>query len=215
MIKTIPLYHLELVRDRSIPFTSVTQVDQVAEILHELLDRSPVEQMLVMHVDPLLNIVGVEKIGLGWTTGVGVTMADIFRGAIAASVPNIILGHNHPVDDPTPSREDWDLTDRARYMGEQLGIRLLDHIIVTPTGKHISMKEEDAKQQGSLANKVLDAIANLPPDKQKMMEDNMRRFNLSPDFLLNKKNDSPLPSLTDLMKYKLDKLDKLNNSNKI
>lgn len=181
MIKSIPLYHLELVRDRSVPFTALTTTDQCAEILHELLDRSPVEQMVVMHMDPLLNLVGVEKVGLGSITSVGISMADIFRGAIAASVPSIILGHNHPTDDPTPSIPDWDLTDRARVLGSQLGIKVLDHIIVTPTGRHVSMKEEDYKQQNSFASKVLDVIAALTPEQQNNLKDRMQKYGLNPN----------------------------------
>lgn len=217
MIKTIPLYHLELVRDRDVPFQSVIKNEQCAEILHELLDRSPVEQLVVMYMDPMLNLVGVEKVGLGSITGVSVTMADIFRGAITASVPGIVLGHNHPSDDPTPSRQDWDLTDRARRLGDQLGIQVLDHIIVTPTGKYISMKEEDIKHQDKLVGRVLDAIAALPPEHQKQMEDRMKKYGLNPDDISrNPTKDIPInvpngSSLTDLMKYKLDKL---NNSKK-
>jgi DNA repair protein RadC len=145
MLKTIPLYHLELVRDRSIPFVSLETAEQCAEILHELLDHSPVEQLLVMHMDAQFNLVGVEKVGLGSTLGVSVVLADIFRGAIAAAVPFIVLGHNHPGNSLTPSNADYDLTDKAMAMGRLLGVEVMDHIIITPTGKHLSMKEEDLK----------------------------------------------------------------------
>lgn len=98
--------------------------------------------MVVIYLDTSLNMVGVEKVGLGTTTMVSVTMSEIFRGAIVASVPFIVLGHNHPSDDPTPSVPDWDLTDKARDIGAQLGIDVLDHIVVTPTGKHVNGKQE-------------------------------------------------------------------------
>lgn len=218
MSKSIPLYHLELVRDRNVSFDeSVKKTEQCAEILHEILDRSPVEQMVVIYLDPQGNLMGTEKVGLGSLTAVTVSMAEIFRGALIAGAPSIVLGHNHPYNDPTPSKEDWSLTDHARYLGEQLGILVYNHIIVTPTGKHISMKDEENKQQDKLVGRVLDAIAALPPEHQKQMEDRMKKYGLNPnDISRNPTKDIPInipngTSLTDLMKYKLDKL---NNSKK-
>lgn len=58
---------------------------------------------------------------------------EVFRAAIVASAAAIILGHNHPSGDPTPSPEDVTITTRLRAAGRIVGISLLDHIIVTPT----------------------------------------------------------------------------------
>lgn len=182
-MSSIPLYHLELVRDRSVPFRSLEQTEQCAEVLHELLDKSPVEQMAVLYVDASFKLVGVEKVGLGTTTMVMVTMAEIFRGAITASVPMIVLGHNHPSDDPTPSGPDWNLTDKARVVGKDLGIEILDHIIVTPTGKHVSMKREDFKQQDQLLGSLMGMADLLPPEERKKLEDKIRMLGIDPATL--------------------------------
>jgi DNA repair protein RadC len=183
MSMSIPLYHLELVRDRSVPFKSLVTTEQAAEVFHELLDRSPVEQMAVIHLDASNKLVGVEKVGLGTTTMVMVSMAEIFRGAIAASVPFIILGHNHPSDDPTPSGPDWNLTDKARVVARDLGIEVVDHIVVAPNGKHVSMKAEDFKNQDQLLGSLMDMADLLPPAERKMLEDKMRSLGLDPNTL--------------------------------
>lgn len=141
-LKQIPLYHLELVRDRSIEYTSMIKTEQRAQVLHELLDRSPVEQLIVMYLNASGDLVGVEKVGLGGVVHVAVTMAEIFRGAILASVPSIVMGHNHVDDNLTPSEPDWQITSRATLIGEQLGIFVEDHIIVGPGGKHLSMRAQ-------------------------------------------------------------------------
>ncbi len=55
---------------------------------------------------------------------------EVFRAAIRDSASAILLVHNHPSGDPTPSREDKAVTDRLAQVGELVGIRVLDHIIV-------------------------------------------------------------------------------------
>ncbi len=55
---------------------------------------------------------------------------EVFRAAIRDSASAILLVHNHPSGDPTPSREDFAVTDRLTKVGELVGIRILDHIIV-------------------------------------------------------------------------------------
>lgn len=53
----------------------------------------------------------------------------------------IVLAHNHPSGDPTPSRDDVSLTKRLIDAGELLGIPVLDHIIIGDTGRYCSFKE--------------------------------------------------------------------------
>lgn len=62
---------------------------------------------------------------------------EVFRGAIVAGAAGIILAHNHPSGDPTPSREDYAVTKRLIDAGMIVGIRVLDHIILgTPTATY-------------------------------------------------------------------------------
>jgi DNA repair protein RadC len=66
---------------------------------------------------------------------------EIFLEALEVHAVHLVLVHNHPSGDPSPSREDVLMTEQVRQVGELLGIRLLDHII---TGEHafISLREE-------------------------------------------------------------------------
>ncbi len=195
MSTSIPLYHLELVRDRSVPFQSVKTTEQCAEVFHDLLDKSPVEQMCIIHLDASSKLVGVEKVGLGTTTMVMVTMAEVFRGAIAASVPFIVMGHNHPSDDPTPSVPDWNLTDKARMVGRDLGIEVMDHIVVSPNGKHVSMKAEDFKKQDELIGSIMGLVDILPPEEKKALEDRIRMMGLDPSKLPRSKDPLDIPPI--------------------
>lgn len=66
---------------------------------------------------------------------------EVFKPAIRDSASSIILVHNHPSGDPTPSREDHAVTDRLTSSGELLGIDVLDHIIVARTNA-VSIRQE-------------------------------------------------------------------------
>jgi DNA repair protein RadC len=140
-----PMYHLELVRDRSIPFRRCNPVGEAAQILHEVLDRSPVEQFLCIHMSSDGKMVGLERIAIGTLEQVTVTPADIFRGAILAGVPRIILGHNHPTGSSTPSQPDINMTESMVRAGYMLGVEVYDHVVVSPDGSHTSIYDYTTK----------------------------------------------------------------------
>jgi DNA repair protein RadC len=69
-----------------------------------------------------------------------VRAAEVFRPAVSRTCPALVVVHNHPSGDPTPSTEDIRTTEQLRRAGELLDIELLDHVIV---GQHkwLSLKE--------------------------------------------------------------------------
>jgi DNA repair protein RadC len=66
---------------------------------------------------------------------------EVFKHAIKDNSAAIIIGHNHPSGSLDPSTEDKDITRRMKIAGEILGIKVLDHIIVSPTKGYLSMLE--------------------------------------------------------------------------
>ena len=64
----------------------------------------------------------------------------MFRALIKAGAAAVIFCHNHPSGDPTPSRQDIELTDRLREVGELCGIPVLDHVVVG-AGGYVSLAE--------------------------------------------------------------------------
>ena len=77
---------------------------------------------------------------VGSLTGCTVRVGELFREAIRANAASIVLVHNHPSGDPTPSPEDVELTRGVRAAGELLDITVLDHLIVGTEG-HVSLRE--------------------------------------------------------------------------
>ena len=66
---------------------------------------------------------------------------EIFKEAIKNSAASIVICHNHPSGDITPSKEDINITERLREAGKILGIALIDHIIVGSNDNYYSFKE--------------------------------------------------------------------------
>lgn len=76
-----------------------------------------------------------------WETKKGAGFLPYYREALKRSAASIICLHNHPSGDPTPSREDIEVTRRLTESGKILGIDLLDHLIIGDN-KFVSLKEK-------------------------------------------------------------------------
>jgi len=172
---SVPVFHLELVRDYSIPFEKVTLLENSVKVLHAMLDKSPVEQFVCLHVNSAGEMVGAERIAIGDMEMVHVGIANIFRGAILAGVPKIIVGHNHPSGSVEPSDQDLTLTGLIINASILINITMWDHVIVSPRGNHFSIIENQEAmlarlklmQVKSLVDKMMKPLptipTNLPP----------------------------------------------------
>lgn len=94
--------------------------------LRELL----VEQFHVVLLNGKHRVIREELISQGTLTSSPVHPREVFAPAIRHSAAAIILVHNHPSGDPTPSADDIEITRRLAQVGELVGIRVLDHVIV-------------------------------------------------------------------------------------
>lgn len=87
-------------------------------------------------------VIGVHNASMGSLNSSIVHPREIFKEAIRKSAASIIMVHNHPSGDPTPSSEDIAATGRIREAGKLIGIDLLDHVIVGD-GRYISLREKN------------------------------------------------------------------------
>ena len=107
------------------------------------LGRRDRESFHVLLLDARHRLIGEEEISVGTLTASLVHPREVFRGAIRAAAAAIVLVHNHPSGDPSPSEEDRAVTDRLAEAGRILGIEVLDHVVVA-TGGHWSFREAGA-----------------------------------------------------------------------
>jgi DNA repair protein RadC len=91
------------------------------------LDR---EYFRVMYLDRKGGLLSMEDVSIGGLHSALVHPREVFKPAIKKSAASIILVHNHPSGDPSPSREDLELTASLIEAGKHLGIEILDHIVI-------------------------------------------------------------------------------------
>ena len=95
-----------------------------------------------MHLNARNVPIAVEVVSVGSLNASLVHPREVFKAAILNNAAGLILGHNHPSGDPTPSGEDQALTRRMMAAGDLLGIEILDSVIVTPDGSFFSLGQQ-------------------------------------------------------------------------
>jgi DNA repair protein RadC len=138
----IELVRVSLVRDAGPPATGRPAISRAADVVACLSEIrvSDREQFVCLHLDARNRINALEVVSVGSLNASLVHPRELFKAAILNNAASVILAHNHPSGDTTPSREDIELTRRMVQAGEIMGIEVLDHIIVGPEG-FLSMKE--------------------------------------------------------------------------
>ncbi len=79
---------------------------------------------------------------MGTVSGAAVRASEVFRPAVRDNAPSIIVVHNHPSGDPTPSEDDVSITRDLVAVGKLMGIELLDHVIVGAGNSYVSLNEK-------------------------------------------------------------------------
>ena len=100
---------------------------------HPRLHRLPKERFLTVLVDGKNRVIREDLVSEGILTASLVHPREVFAPAIRERAGGLILVHNHPSGDPEPSPEDIDVTQRLVAVGELVGIRVLDHVVI---GEH-------------------------------------------------------------------------------
>ena len=114
------------------PKERYTSPQQVFETFF-FLNNETKEYFFALHLDGKNRIVAIEVVSMGSLNQSIVHPREVFKTALLSSAAAIILVHNHPTGDPSPSREDLEITRRLREAGELLGVKVLDHIIIGET----------------------------------------------------------------------------------
>jgi DNA repair protein RadC len=119
----------------------IASPENVAEAVRPYIRGEARECFFTVCIGSRNELIGIEKTAVGQLAEVAVQPREVFRTAILASAAGIILCHNHPSGDPSPSALDAELTVRFMQAGELLGIPVHDHVIVTED-RHYSFAHE-------------------------------------------------------------------------
>lgn len=114
----------------------VVQVGKSFMRIHE----EPEEYMYMICLNTKNRVIGVFEISHGNVNSSIVGTREVFQKALLANAVSIILMHNHPSGDPSPSKQDIEITRRLSEAGKLIGIEVLDHIIIGD--RYTSLKEK-------------------------------------------------------------------------
>ena len=108
----------------------ITCAEDVFKLFHNDFKNKKQEHFSILMLNTQNNIIKKEPLTIGILNASIIHPREVFKPAIKNSCNKIILVHNHPSGDPTPSEEDLEITRKMIEVGEELDIKVLDHVIV-------------------------------------------------------------------------------------
>lgn len=136
-----------VLRERVATGDIIANQRELLDYLRLTLGHAPREQMRVLFLNARHELLADECVARGSVTEAHVYPREVLRRAFELGATGLILVHNHPSGDPTPSASDRDLTDRLAAAGQHVDIRVHDHIVVARDG-WTSLREEGLVQEG-------------------------------------------------------------------
>ncbi len=108
----------------------ISSPDTAADYFREIFRGKPQEELRCLYLDNRNRIIREELITVGLVDRSQAHPREVFRPAIQCNATRILLAHNHPSGDPTPSRADLDVTTKLVNTGNVVGIDVVDHVVV-------------------------------------------------------------------------------------
>jgi len=115
---------------------SLIQVRGIADVYAHYRNMAtlPKEQLRALLINSRYQLVHEELLSVGSIETLHITPRDIFQAAVERRVTAMILVHNHPSNDASPSKADYEFTEKVIEAGKIVGIQLLDHVIIAEGG---------------------------------------------------------------------------------
>lgn len=139
LLATSELYRRATVRERAKSKSLETVQDAVDYVLS--LATGPYEKLVALYLNKRHKVIGSRLLTIGSAGFTIVDPAQVYAPALELGASAVIMAHQHPSGDPQPSTQDRDVTRRVVQAGQALGIPLLDHLVVTSSGKYTSLAE--------------------------------------------------------------------------
>jgi len=123
------------------PKRKISSPKDVYALMYPKMREQKKEKFITLYLDTKNQILKEEVISIGSLNASIVHPREVFKSALMESSASVIMIHNHPSGDPSPSREDIMVTEKLIEGGKLLGIDVLDHIIIGD-GRYVSLKDE-------------------------------------------------------------------------
>ena len=143
-LKRINVVSIKMVRESSVLYNirRISKPKDIVDLGKKFLDELDREELIVACLNAKNEVNSVNVVSIGSLNNSIVHPREVFKTAILSNAASIVMIHNHPSGDVTPSKEDKEITLRIKESGTILGICLLDHIIIG-NDTYYSFKEHD------------------------------------------------------------------------
>ena len=120
---------------------NIKNAREIGAVMAPVLEKEVVEVCYVLCLTTRTGLIRYHQLSRGGVSTTLVYPREVYQAALLANAASIVLVHNHPSSDPTPSPDDFAVTQRVKDAGELIGIELLDHIIIGHAGRFVSIRE--------------------------------------------------------------------------
>ena len=135
-------YRQRRVVGRLLPLERLVTPREAALAFVHLLQDEPVEVCGLFCLSARGQVLGYHELSRGTVDAAFMHPREIFKVALLANATSVVIGHNHPSGDPSPSDDDIRITRRIKSAGEIIGIELFDHLVIAGD-RYVSFKERD------------------------------------------------------------------------
>lgn len=141
--KRVNIVRLKMVKEGSILYKErrIKSPEDASVLLKQFLGEVDREYFIVLCLDTKNQPTAINVCHIGSLNASIVHPREVLKPAIISNAASIIVAHNHPSNDPTPSSEDIEVTKRLAEAGKVIGVELLDHVIVC-SDSFVSLKEK-------------------------------------------------------------------------
>lgn len=131
----VDIVAVQLVKEKTANYeingnASMTSPEAIAEFLQSFFETADREHFIAVCLNSKNKIICVNVVSVGSLNSSVVHPREVFKAAILSNAAAIIVAHNHPSGDSTPSKEDRSITETLSKAGKILGIPVLDHLII-------------------------------------------------------------------------------------
>ena len=120
----------------------INSLADVANLVQAEMAVFDQEHLRVLLLNTKNEVLSIQEIYVGNVNSSMVRPAEVLRPAVRDNAPSVIIVHNHPSGDPTPSPEDVSVTKELLDAGKLMGVELLDHLVIGSGGRYISLNEK-------------------------------------------------------------------------
>jgi DNA repair protein RadC len=143
--KRVNIISLKVVKESSVLYEGrkISSPSDVIKLIKPFFDCLDREKFLVIYLNTKNEPNAIHTVSIGSLNSSIVHPREVYKGAIMTNAAAVIFAHNHPSGNPSPSKNDKEITNRLIEAGEILGIKILDHIIIGGQENYYSFKEHN------------------------------------------------------------------------